>query len=51
MAAARVAMADMTCLARVAVSAIISAVVGLVRRLLRLLRRLLLLLIPRQSAS
>jgi len=45
------AMADMTCLARVAVSTIISAMVGLVRRLLRLLRRLLLLLIPRQSAS
>jgi len=44
-------MPDMACLARVALSTIISAVVGLVRRLLRLLRRLLLLLIPRQSAS
>jgi len=51
LAAARVAMADVACLARMALSTIISVVVGLVRRLLRLLRRLLLLLIPRQSAS
>ena len=51
LAAARVAMADVACLARMAMSTITSAMVGLVRRLLRLLRRLLMLLIPRQSSS
>jgi len=50
LAAAKVAITNVACLARMAVSTITSAVVGLVRRLLKLLRRLLMLLIPRQSS-